>query len=113
MRPGMIANFEAHAMNVSNFLPAHEVGGVGHPAMGYEERGAESQLLQQWGNKGSMRFDCVVESQDHNFVACSFLCTGWSVSILGGDRVAREQTQQKIKREEVDVSDVLQRNCNH
>jgi hypothetical protein len=47
-----------------------------------------------------MRFHRVVESQDHNFVSCFFLCTGWSVSILGEHRVASEQAQYEQETQE-------------
>jgi hypothetical protein len=100
-------------MNVSDFFPRHEVGGVGHPAMGHEERGAESQLLQQWCDKGSMRFDRVVECQNHYFVARSFLRTGCSVSILRGSRSSSEKTQDNQETQEAAVSDVVEKNCKH
>src|SRR5262245_16449557 len=100
MRPAMVADLKPHSMDLSNFLPRHEVGCVGHPAVRHKERSAESQLLQQPCNERSMRLDGVVERQDHNSVTCSFLYPGWSVSILGRHRVASEQAQGKQQPQE-------------
>ena len=111
--PGMVADLKSHAMDLGNFLPIHEVGGVRHPAMRNKERGAESQFLQQWCDQCSMRLDGVVERQDHNFVARSFLCIGGSVAILSRCRAPSEKTQDEQETQEAVVSNVLQKDCRH
>ena len=47
VRPRVIAGLESHRVQFGDLLPRHEIRAVRHPAVRDEERGVESQLLQQ------------------------------------------------------------------
>ena len=64
MRPGMVADLEAHLMNLGDVLPGHKVLSVVHPAVGDVEGGVETQFLEQRRDERSMGFDRVVKGED-------------------------------------------------
>src|SRR5262249_43732688 len=67
MRPGVVADLEAHAMDLRDVVPGHEIIAVRHPLVRNEEGGVEAQILQVRRNKCTMGFNCVVESEDDGF----------------------------------------------
>ena len=68
MGPTVIANLEAHLMDLANFLPSHEIGPVVHPSVRDEKRRAETKLFQQRRDKSAMRFHRVIESEHYQLV---------------------------------------------
>src|SRR5688572_3009455 len=109
----MVADLEPQAMDLGDFLPVHEVAAVGHPTMGNKECGAKSQLLQKRGDKGPMRFDGIVERQNHNPIARFSLRVGWSVPVLGTHGVAGGEAQDEQETQEACVSGVAVNRYKH
>ncbi len=64
MGPGVVTDFEAHAMNVGDVLPGHEVVGIVHPQLGDEEGGTETVFLEQGCYEIAVGLYGVVESED-------------------------------------------------
>ena len=64
MRPGMVADLEAHLMNLGDVLPGHEVLRVVHPAVCDVESGVETEVLEKRRDERSMGFDRVVKGKD-------------------------------------------------
>ncbi len=65
----MIADLEAHLVNLGDVLPGHEVLFVVHPAVGDEKSSLEPQVLEQRRDECSMGLHCVVEAQHDPLLA--------------------------------------------
>src|SRR5258708_37269762 len=67
VRPGVVADLESHLVDFRDLRPGHEVFAVVHPAMSDEEGRLKSEVLQQRGHEGAMRFDGIVKGEDDCF----------------------------------------------